>query len=177
MEEDDETFFVNLTDTIHAQLIFTQAVCMILDYDLASTLSIENATVSEGDDGSVSAVFTVTLSHNPWWNSVTVDYATADGTATAPEDYQSISGSLEFPLFIDTGYITVTVNNDLLDEEDEIFYVNLSNPENAEIDDGQASGTILDYNTEPELFDWGCDGYRRRQQNGNCRFSCHTYKI
>ena len=52
---------------------------------------------------------------------MTVDYATADGTAQAPGDYQPTSGTLTFTAGQTTKQVTVLVNGDLLDEADENF--------------------------------------------------------
>ena len=52
-------------------------------------------TVTEGDSGSLDASFTVTLTPVSG-RQVTVEYATANGTATAPGDYTAASGSLTF---------------------------------------------------------------------------------
>jgi len=59
--------------------------------------------------------------------SVTVDYATADGTATAGDDYEEASGTLTFAEGETTKTIEVTVNGDTDIEDDETFTVNLSN--------------------------------------------------
>src|SRR6266542_771342 len=58
-------------------------------------ISIGDATVTEGSSGTVNATFDVTLSQISS-QTVTVDYATADGTATAPDDYLPAVGSLIF---------------------------------------------------------------------------------
>lgn len=108
-----------------------------------TTLAISDQTVVEGDSGTVDAAFTVTLS-GPFTQQVTVDYATADGTATA-QDYVPTNGMLTFTLGGPvTATIHVTVVGDLLDEGDETFRVNLTNPTNAGFIDASAQGTILD---------------------------------
>jgi Calx-beta domain len=56
---------------------------------------IDNVSVPEGDAGTTQATFTVSLSASSF-KTITVDYATADGTATAPADYASASGTLSF---------------------------------------------------------------------------------
>ena len=61
----------------------------------AESLSIGDVTVTEGNTGTVAATFTVTLS-GPSLDTVTVDYATGDGTATAPADYSTAGGPLTF---------------------------------------------------------------------------------
>jgi len=80
---------------------------------------------------------------------VTVNYATADGTATAGSDYQSMSGTLTFAPGETSKTITVQVIGDRLAEPNETFTVNLRNPTNANIGNGQGVGTILD--DEPRI--------------------------
>ncbi|MCH8948637.1 MAG: hypothetical protein IH789_13605, partial [Acidobacteria bacterium] len=66
----------------------------IIDDDAAPTLTIDDVTIDpEGDSGTTDAVFTVSLSQASG-KSVTVDFATTDGTATAGADYTSTSGTL-----------------------------------------------------------------------------------
>jgi uncharacterized repeat protein (TIGR02543 family) len=76
--------------------------------------------------------------------TATVDYQTADGTATSPEDYAANSGTLTFASGTTSQTITVAINGDATDEgQDETFVVNLSNAGNAAITDGQGQGTIV----------------------------------
>ena len=88
------------------------------------------------------AVFTVTLSPSSA-QTVTVQFATADGTALAGSDYLATSGSLTFNPGETTKTITVRVKGDTVVEANETFFVNLSAPTNATISDGQGLGTIL----------------------------------
>ena len=92
------------------------------------TVSIDDATVTEGNTGSVSAIFTVSLSA-PSNQAVTVQYATANGTATAGSDYTAISGTLTFTAGQLTHTITVPVLGDTVVEPNETFVVNLSDPD------------------------------------------------
>src|SRR5262249_38487383 len=112
------------------------------------TLSINDVTVVEGNSGTRSATFNVTLSAASIL-PVTVQYATANGTATAGSDYQARSGTLSIPTGKTTGTIAVPVTGDRLPEPDETFFVNLSGASNATIADGQAVGTIVD--DEPRI--------------------------
>jgi hypothetical protein len=107
------------------------------------TLSIDSVSVTEGNAGTVNAVFTVTLS-SPVSQPVTVKYSTADGTALAGIDYTSTSGTLTFAPQTTTQSITVPVLGDLLDEPNETFSVALSEPVNATIATGTGTGTIND---------------------------------
>ena len=105
-------------------------------------LSINNTGVTEGNSDTVDAVFTVTLLNAPTGQTVTVDYATADRTATAPSDYQATSGTLTFAPGTTTQSIRVHINGDTASEPDETFAVNLSNPHNAALGDPKGIGTI-----------------------------------
>jgi hypothetical protein len=112
------------------------------------SLEIADATVTEGNTGTALAVFTVTLSA-PSAQPVTVQYATANGTATAGSDYQARNGTLSIPAGQTSGTITVPVIGDRLGEPTETFAVNLSSPTNATVGDGRGIGTIVD--DEPRI--------------------------
>jgi hypothetical protein len=114
------------------------------------SLRVDEVQVTEGDGGTTNAVFTVRLS-GPTGQAVTVDYATADGTATAPADYTATAGSLSFPAGTTTRTVSVPVVGDLLDEADETFLLRLSKPAGALVADAQAAGTILDDDPPPVL--------------------------
>jgi hypothetical protein len=113
------------------------------------SLSINDVTVTEGNAGVVSATFTV-HQFAASEETVTVAYATADGSATADSDYQAASGTLTFAPGETSNTITVPVNGDLLAEPNETFVVNLSSATNAVIGDPQGIGTIAD--DEPPLI-------------------------
>jgi hypothetical protein len=112
------------------------------------SLSISDATVTEGNAGTVTAVFTVTLSAVSV-QTVTVSYATASGSATAGTDYVAASGTLTFAPGTTSQTVTVTVNGDTVPEANETFLVNLSSPTNATIADGQGQGTIVNDDAAP----------------------------
>src|SRR6266508_1053810 len=143
IDEEDETYFVNLSSPVNATIVDGQGLGTITDDDGIPTLSIGDATVTEGNSGTVNATFTVTLSPASG-QTVSVDYATADGTATAPDDYLATGGNLVFEPGQTTRTVEVTVNGDTLDEIDETFTTNLSNSVNATIADGLGLGTIID---------------------------------
>ena len=107
-------------------------------------IEISDAQGKEGRSGTTAFTFVVSLSGNPL-SPVTVSYATAAGTATAPSDFQSANGTLTFPVGVSTQRITVAVVGDKVRERNETFFVNLSNPSpNAYLGDGQGVGTIVD---------------------------------
>ena len=146
--EGDETFTVDLSGAVNATIADNQGLGTIEDNESEPTLSIDNVTVNE-EDGT--ALFTVTLSGESKF-PVTVDFATADGSATAGQDYTTTSGTLTFDPGVTTQTIAVSITDDTLYEGvDETFYVNLSNPSNATIADNQGLGTIVD--NDPEAND------------------------
>jgi hypothetical protein len=112
------------------------------------SISISDTTVAEGNAGTVNAVFPVTLSA-PSDQTITVAYATADGSATAGVDYVAASGIVDIPPGATGATITVAVISDTVPEATEAFFVNLSNPTNATLANMQARGTIVDDDVSP----------------------------
>ena len=104
-------------------------------------ISVTDAAVQEAE-GAV-LVFTVTLSRASS-RTVTVDYATSDGTAQAGSDYTAASGALTFNTGDTSQTVSVTVLTDSDDESDETLTLTLSNPSQATLDDATATGTIED---------------------------------
>lgn len=142
IKESDETFEVRLSNPLHARLSREVGVGTILDEDVLPTLTVTDATVTEGNSGVANAVFLVRLS-NPSAQAVTVGFKTADGTATAGSDYKSTSGTVQFPAGSLSQTISVEVNGDIDFEPDETYFVNLMAPTNAVIARSQGLGTIL----------------------------------
>ena len=138
----NEDFTVTLSNQPAGYIITTATASSTITNDDFAMLSINNVTLAEGNSGTTSFVFTVSLS-NPSVFPITVDYATANGTATAGSDYTATSGTLTFPAnSTATQTITVLVNGDTTVEANETFLVNLTNPTNATISQAQGTGTI-----------------------------------
>jgi hypothetical protein len=116
----------------------------IVDPGSLPTLSIGNATSTEG--GVLS--FTVSLSAASS-GSVTVDYSTANDSASAGSDYSATSGTLTFLAGELSKTITVNSLQDSTFEGNESFVVNLSTASGASLADSQGTGTILDDDTAP----------------------------
>lgn len=95
------------------------------------------------NEGAGSATTTVTLSAASA-QTVTVDYATSDGIATAPSDYSSASGTLTFSPGQTSKTFSVSITNDSVVESDETVYLTLSNPSNATLGISTATLTIED---------------------------------
>jgi hypothetical protein len=105
-------------------------------------LYIDDTSRSEGDSSGV-ARFVVRLSPAAT-GTVTVNYATANGTATSPGDFTARSGSLTFPAGTTTRNIDVPISNDNIAEATETFRVVLSSPSGAVLGDSSATATIFD---------------------------------
>ena len=153
MDEDDETFVVNLSGATNATISDNQATGTILDDDPQPQITINDVSVNEGASGSTTqAIFTLSLSSQTS-KQVTVSAITSDNTATtAGNDYTAVNSTLiTFNPGDTSKTFTVTVNGDNADESDESFLVNLSNAANATISDNQALGTILDDDPLPSL--------------------------
>jgi hypothetical protein len=104
---------------------------------------ISDVQSKEGKSGTTAFVFVVSLSGNPL-APVTVDYAAAVGTASAPSDFQLAAGTLIFPAGVNARTLTISVVGDRVREPNELFSLNLSNPSpNAYIDRGQGVATIV----------------------------------
>src|SRR5439155_22203139 len=134
VDETDETIIVDISSVTNGTESGTQQVVATIIDDDGPTISISNATLTEGNTGSTGgAKFTVTISAvSP--QDITVNYATANGTATAGSDYVAQSGTLTFPAGSTSAQtITVLVTGDNNDENDESFTVDLSNPTHATI--------------------------------------------
>jgi hypothetical protein len=106
--------------------------------------------VTEGNAGTTNATFTVSLS-GPSGQTVTVNYATAAGTATAGNDYVTASGNVTFTAGQTSRPIDVVINGDTTFEPNETFFVNLSGAANASVSDSQAVGTITNDDSEPTI--------------------------
>jgi plastocyanin len=144
--EPDENFTVTLGTVTGATVADGTGTGTIQNDDTAPpppSMSINDVTVSEGNGATRAATFTVTLS-SPAVGTVTAHFATSDGTAFAPSDYQSKSGTVSIGNGQTTGSITVNVVGDRLREPDETFSVTLSSPSGATVGDGTGVGTIHD---------------------------------
>jgi subtilisin-like proprotein convertase family protein len=140
--EPNETFTVNLSNASGATIFDDQGVGMILN-DEGSVLRINDVSKAEGNSGTSTFIFTVTLS-SASASPVTVNYATANGSALAGSDYMAVP---LMPLTFSAGQtsktVVVNVTGDTTSEPNETFVVNLSTATGATIFDGQGLGTIL----------------------------------
>jgi large repetitive protein len=151
--EADETFAVTLSAPTGAAMDDAAATGTIVNDDSPSSpvLSISDATVGEGNAGTVAESFTISTpvtSSSP----ITFTYATSDGTATAGSDYTATTATGAIPAGQSSTTVTVPVRGDTLDEPDETYAVDLSGVGGAGVLDGHAVGTIADDDAQPALL-------------------------
>ena len=127
-----------------------QSRIILLD-NLTGVARLSVADARANEVAGAAAAFEVRLSRAAM-GTVTVDYATADGTATAGADYTATSGTLTFAAGETAKTVSVPVLDDSLDEGDETFTLRLSNATGARIADGEATGTIA--NDDPLQKMW-----------------------
>src|SRR5262249_26822459 len=156
--EPDETFSLILNSPTNATLLFSQAQGTILNDDAPPpNITISDVSVVEGNTGDADAAFVVTLSSAPsTGQSVSVNFATADGTATvATTDYAPRPGALVFNAGQTTRPVHITVNSDSVYEPNETFFVNLSGAVGGTITDAQGQGTISNDDAAPPSISIG----------------------
>ena len=112
-------------------------------------LTVADAQAEEGTDATLD--FAVTLDKEST-GTVTVAYATSDGTATAGSDYTAVSGTLTFAPGETEKTVSVPVLEDDHNEGSETLTLRLSSPSGATIDDGEATGTITNSDAIPEAW-------------------------
>lgn len=148
--EANETFFVNLSNEANATIPDSQGVGTIQNDDAQPTISIGDLSQAEGNAGTSSFDFAVTLS-NPSDQTITVHYTTIDGTATQPSDYSNAGSTVTFMPGATSETVSASVNGDTTFEGDETFTVNLDTPTNSTIADGTGLGTIQNDDSQPTV--------------------------
>ena len=137
----DHTYYDDYNDIYRNE--FNSGAAYI--FGLTTTLSINDTIVYESD-----GFANFTISRTGLTNTaVSVDVSTADDTATASDDFSVVSTTVNFAVGETSKVVSVAINPDNIDEPDETFYVNLSNPSVGVILDSQGVGTILDDDDPP----------------------------
>ena len=143
--EADETFTVELSSPVGATIADGSGTGSITNDDVAApvlpSLSVSDATRVEGNSGTAKLNFTVSLS-NAATGPVTVQYGTANGTASAGSDYTAKSGTLTFAAGETSKTVSVAVSGDTAVEANETLTLSLSGASGAMIADGSGTGTI-----------------------------------
>ncbi len=136
-----EAFTVDLSAITGATAGTISATGMILDDDPLPSISVADVALVEGNSGTTNMVFTLSLS-GPSSQTVTVNYATANGTATAGSDYTAASGTAIFAPGSTSAQVVVAVNGDTQIEVNDTLTLNLSGAANASIATASVTGTI-----------------------------------
>ncbi len=144
--EANETVKINLTSPTGATIANSTATGTIVNDD--ARISVADATVTEGNNGTSNLAFTVTLSAAAS-GPVTVAYATSDVSAKSGQDYVAQTGTLIFAAGETSKVVNVQVKGDTVVEANETLRLTLSSPTGATIDDGVANGTVVNDDTLP----------------------------
>ena len=141
--EGAETFNVTLSSPSGGAVLAgpASALVTINDDDSRPSVSISDVRVTEGHAGTTEAQFLVSLS-NASIETVSVNYTTGDGTASAASDFAATSGTLIFTPLSTSQLVKVKVNGDYAIEADETFIVTLSGAVNSSLGRSQATGTV-----------------------------------
>jgi hypothetical protein len=150
LDENTEYLYFDLSSPVNATVQDNFGYLHILDDDTRPGISVDDVSTVEPDTGTTAATFHVSLSAaSP--NVVTVNYATSDGSATAPGDYTSASNTLTFNPGETVKTVQVSVASDTLHENSEYFYLNLSSPTMASLPRSYGYATIFDEDPLPYL--------------------------
>ena len=146
VDEENETFTLTLSSPTNATLGDATATGTINDDDGLPTLSVSDASATEGD----AVAFTVSLSAASGRQvSVSYEPVVRTGDTASSDDFSYLGGAA----IIGAGFTSVTVRvdtaEDAVHEEDETFTLTLSSPMNAMLDDATATGTIIDDDATP----------------------------
>ena len=157
IDEPNETVTLLLSNAVNAVLAQAQATLTITDDDPLPIVSIADASLLEGNSGTTTAVFQVTLA-NPSSSEVRITCSTSNGTATNGTDYTATTTTLIFPVGTTNQTFSVPVIGDVNNEPDQTFFVTLSAPVNCTIGRSPATGTIINDDAAPGrllLFTFG----------------------
>jgi hypothetical protein len=163
----NESFSLNLSNAMNATIADGQGVGTITDDE--PRISIGDVSRSEGSTGQTPFTFTVTLSA-AYDVPVTVEWVTADGSATAGSDYLAAGGTLTFAPGVTTQPVSVAVLGDAVFEPGETFTVNLSNASGAVITRAAGLATIVNDDNNLPRISIG-DVSRVEGRNGNTFFT------
>ncbi len=138
-----------LTNALQATICRGQGLLTVVDDDPLPGLEVSDASVTEGNSGTSQLTFTVNLVGKTS-DSVTVRFATQDGTATGGTDFVAVSGTLTFAPGVSSTNLSVVINGDVEVEPDETFALVLSNPANATLFKAQGTAMIRNDDLAPQ---------------------------
>ena len=145
--EPNQSLLLNLSNLVlpagisPAAVTFAASGIGTINNDDGTVVSVNNAILLEGSAGSASMNFTVSLS-NPSKSPVSVQYATANGSAIAGSDYTADLGVLNFAPGVQTQTVAIAIQGDVVVEGDETFTLTLTAPNGASLGNAIGTGTI-----------------------------------
>ncbi len=151
LDEFDETFALALSSPLNAPTTRQRGICTIRDEDPPPTVSVNDVSVLEGDDGTTPVNFTLVLS-TASGKPISLQYGTTDVTASAGSDYIATVGSISLGPGETNKTVTVLVKGDNQNEPNETFALNLTNPANVTVARGLAIGSIINDDTPTLRF-------------------------
>jgi large repetitive protein len=144
----DETFGIILATPSNATIADGSGLGTITDDELLAVVDIDEPTLVEGQSGTATLGFSVTLSHQATF-PVTVDWSTTAGTATSGTDYLIETGTVTFAPMDTSETVLITVYGDTTYERNETLMLDLSNGQGAPIGDVRGIGTIANDDAGP----------------------------
>ena len=152
LNEANESFGLELSSPQGANIGDGHGVGTILDDDPRPRASISDASIVEGNDGTRTLTFTISLDR-PSGQVIGVDWATEPGTATPGTDYQPVHGTVSFDPGETSKKIGVPIVGDTAGEANQTFYVNIVGMTNGEPGKSRGTGTIIsDDGPPPPVF-------------------------
>ena len=156
-----------------------QGIGTIVDDDVAAapTVSISDASISEGNSGTKTVTLTLTLSSPaPASGTTSVRFATAPGTATVGSDYVNSTGTITFSPGQTSRTRSFTINGDTLDEPNETFFVDLNTPVGLTIADSRGVVTIVN-DDAPALPSVSVNDVTITEGNSGTRTATFTFTL
>ena len=141
---------MNLTGATNATVSDAQGLGTITNDDTQPTISINDVTVTEGNSGTSTATFTVSLT-NASSQTITVNYLTGGNTADAGIDFETANGTATITPGQLSTTINVTINGDTTFEPNERFVVGLVSPTNATTSDDLGEAIINNDDSQPTI--------------------------
>ncbi len=157
--ETNETFNVALSNPTSGAVLgpASNAVVTIMDSSVA-LLQFSPATYSAGE---ANANVTITVARTGATNAaITVDFATANGTATAGADYTATNGTLAFAEGQLTNTFTVTLLDDSVPEPNETVNLLLSNPSTGAALGSPSTAVLTILDNEPASIQFSTNSFR-----------------
>jgi uncharacterized delta-60 repeat protein len=143
-DENDETFSVTLNSVTGSGSLGppTTSTITIQDDDPPPTVTISDSVQLEPNSGTRAIFFAIRFSA-PSGKTISFNYATTDGTASAGTDFVGASGNAVVTAGTMVFSLPLTITGDTAVEPDEIFTLTLTNPQNATLARATATGTII----------------------------------